>query len=969
MSASPARHRVMRVDMTDAAEGFWAAKRLVDPADSPSAPKHARKAPARYALNIGRVGALAVSLGIGLAIANASTGTAYAETDADSSSKATPAASSNSPDPKGDEDAKTTPQADNDEAADDDVDDDVKDVIEPDDDPDATNVDIDTKDIDTKDIDTDDIDDGAPGADVESVALDAVANQGDATGDTIIDEETSSPAAPAPLGAVLPIVASGTSTAPPAPSPARKAVSGIPAKAADADVVGAVVSSVVAPLTTSSQAASPVTNVALAWLRRILSHTFANKTPVVNSVNVTTFLGIATITIDAYDPNGDPLTYEIVSGSGPANGLVVPGIIPGTFIYTPNPLKLLQGQVQDTFTVKIRDDSEHLTGALGGIQRLLEGLARAFGFAQRDNFDQVVNVTVDPVIDLPGAPPLVVVTGGATYRLGSPGVKPLTSVSITDVDSDYVKGATVTVTKTDVLSPSSVSGDILNFTDTEKITGSYNASTGVLTLTGTATEAEYEAALASVTFTATQVIDGLLGIGTVGRTVTVVVTDSSGVPNALPAFALMSVEYALPGAKPVVSLSGSTPTFVLGKGAVAALTSVSISDSDSTKLSGAKVTVTASPLLLDVFIDGDTLTFSDTDKIVGSYNSGTGVLTLTGVATLAEYQAALQSISFSATDGGGLIFGAPVDRTITVTVTDDGATRSTSNADSATVKVARPVPPTVSLSGASPTFIFGRSPVTALPSVVIADSDSAMLSGAKVTVQGLTLGVPSGHVTGDVLGFVNGNGISMVSNSGGVLTLTGNATLAAYQAALQSITFSATQPGGLLDLLLDRRITVTVTDETSSTSNDGSSTIKVAKPATPSVSLWGTDVVGSSTVRLGAAATKVIESVTIDDADSETMSGAVVAVKNSITGSHISGDSLGYVAANGISVKSNVNGVLTLTGNATKAAYKAALESITFDATTGGGLVVPAIRTLSVALSDEYNLTGTQTMTIFVSLL
>jgi hypothetical protein len=395
--------------------------------------------------------------------------------------------------------------------------------------------------------------------------------------------------------------------------------------------------------------------------------------------------------------------------------------------------------------------------------------------------------------------------------------------------------------------------------------------------------------------------------------------------------------------------------------------SISISDSDSTKLSGAKVTVTASPLVLDVFIAGDTLTFSDTDKIVGSYNASTGVLTLTGVATLAEYQAALQSISFSATDGGGLLFGAPVDRTVTVTVTDNGATRATSNADSATVKVARPAPPTVSLSGASPTFVFGRSPVTALPSVVISDSDSAMLSGAKVTVQGLTLGIPSGHVAGDVLGFVNGNGISVSSNSGGVLTLTGEATLAAYQAALQSITFSATQLGGLFGL--DRRITVTVSDEMGSTSNDDSATVKVANPVTPSVSLWGTDVVGSSTVRLGAAATKVIESATIDDADSETMSGAVIAVRNSLTGSHISGDSLSYTNANGISVKSNVNGVLTLTGNATKAAYEAALESITFDATVSGGLLLPAVRTLSVALSDEYNLTGSQTMTIFVSVL
>ena len=42
--------------------------------------------------------------------------------------------------------------------------------------------------------------------------------------------------------------------------------------------------------------------------------------------------------------------------------------------------------------------------------------------------------------------------------------------------------------------------DVLGFTNQNGITGSYNAATGVLTLTGTATLANYQTALRSVTY-------------------------------------------------------------------------------------------------------------------------------------------------------------------------------------------------------------------------------------------------------------------------------------------------------------------------------------------------------------------------------------------------------------------------------------------------------------------------------------
>ena len=48
------------------------------------------------------------------------------------------------------------------------------------------------------------------------------------------------------------------------------------------------------------------------------------------------------------------------------------------------------------------------------------------------------------------------------------------------------------------------------------------------------------------------------------------------------------------------------------------------------------------------FFAGDTLNFTNQNGITGSYNSGTGVLTLTGTRRVANYQAALRSITFLA---------------------------------------------------------------------------------------------------------------------------------------------------------------------------------------------------------------------------------------------------------------------------------------------------------------------------------
>ena len=84
---------------------------------------------------------------------------------------------------------------------------------------------------------------------------------------------------------------------------------------------------------------------------------------------------------------------------------------------------------------------------------------------------------------------------GQTFTLGSAAVTVSADMTVTSSDVD-ITGATETITNVQ-------SGDTLHFTSQNGITGSYNSGTGVLTLTGSATPAQYQAALQSVTFSTT----------------------------------------------------------------------------------------------------------------------------------------------------------------------------------------------------------------------------------------------------------------------------------------------------------------------------------------------------------------------------------------------------------------------------------------------------------------------------------
>jgi hypothetical protein len=176
---------------------------------------------------------------------------------------------------------------------------------------------------------------------------------------------------------------------------------------------------------------------------------------------------------------------------------------------------------------------------------------------------------------------------------------------------------------------------------------------------------------------------------------------------------------------PVLSNGGNSVTYTPAGAAVTIDGGLGVSDTSSATLAGATVTIGAG------FLSGDRLSCTNPGPLSVSYDAVTGVLTLTGGASVGAYQAALESVTFSSTLVDPSNSGADPSRSVwTVT---DGALSS--NTITSTVDVGTPQVPTlitlVSFNGTD-----GRDPEAG----VIADAAGNLLGTAY-------LGGPNGQGT------------------------------------------------------------------------------------------------------------------------------------------------------------------------------------------------------------------------------
>jgi T5SS/PEP-CTERM-associated repeat protein len=123
---------------------------------------------------------------------------------------------------------------------------------------------------------------------------------------------------------------------------------------------------------------------------------------------------------------------------------------------------------------------------------------------------------------------------------------------------------------------------------------------------------------------------------------------------------------------PILQDAGNTTTYVSSGAAVAIDPGLTISDAESTTLVGASISVSNGSFPGD----GDVLSASTAGTaIFASYNSTTQVLTLSGGATLADYQRVLRSVAFDSGAADPTEATSQPTRTITWVI-NDGTTTS-----------------------------------------------------------------------------------------------------------------------------------------------------------------------------------------------------------------------------------------------------------------------------------------------------
>ncbi|NMZ17026.1 tandem-95 repeat protein, partial [Pseudomonas rhodesiae] len=315
-------------------------------------------------------------------------------------------------------------------------------------------------------------------------------------------------------------------------------------------------------------------------------------------------------------------------------------------------------------------------------------------------------ITVTAVNDAPVLGNASTNAFGDTYIEGKPGGFVATTLTISDVDNSTLQSAKVTLVNH--LADDVLIADVSN----TKIAVSYDKATGILTLSGEATKAEYQEVLRSVHFASESE-----NPDPVNRTLTITVNDGQ-----LDSAPVTSVVHVVPVNDPPVVKFDST-TFTEQKDAVALVENLTIKDVDNTTFSKVVVTV-------DHLASGDVLSNTDVLKALavagititqsGSAADGKIIYTLTSDSatgsSAADFVKVVEAITFQSPGDNPV----GTDRTVTIDVTDVGG----GNLD-------REPPQTGSATGKVTIDLFNDAPIASADNTT-ADEDHT----AKIVLDG-----------------------------------------------------------------------------------------------------------------------------------------------------------------------------------------------------------------------------------------
>ena len=446
-------------------------------------------------------------------------------------------------------------------------------------------------------------------------------------------------------------------------------------------------------------------------------------------------------------------------------------------------------------------------------------------------------------------------------------ISPFSGVAISDVDVGQTETVTVTLS-------SSANGTLSNLGG-----GSYNGATGVYSVTGS--DAAVSAAVDGLVFTPTA--HQVAPDDTVTTTFSIQATDTAGGTSSDSTTTVIATAANDP---PVIAgaVAGQTMT---DEAAITPFSGVSVSDVDFGQTETVTVTLSSAA-------NG---TLSDVDG--GSFNSGTGVYTITGTDNAVT--TALKALVFTPTPHQ-VAPGSSVTTAFSIQATDT-AGASSSNGTTTVIATAVNDPPVIAGAVAGQ-ITTDEATITPLSGVSISDADSGQTETVTVTLSSAANGTLS-----DVDGGSFNSGTGVYSISG---------TDAAVTTALDALVFTPTAHQVAPGSSVTTTFSIHATDTAGGTSSDSTTTVAVTAVNNPPVIAGA--VAGQATT--DEATVTPLSGVTISDVDFGQTETVTVTLSSTANGtlSNLDGGSF-----------NGSTGVYSISG--TDAAVSTALDGLIFTPT------------------------------------
>ena len=533
------------------------------------------------------------------------------------------------------------------------------------------------------------------------------------------------------------------------------------------------------------------------------------------------------------------------------------------------------------------------------------------------------NVEVDANTRIDVAPVLYGIETTTLSAIGAASTPVTSTLAVYDKNFDNWTSATITITGN-----YQSNQDVLTFAKTPHITGSWNSTSGTLTLSGTDSVSNYRVALRNVMYHNTSASPNMA----LTRTISFQANNGDLLSNIVTRNLTDRT-----GATPTISGFTSPLTYVEKAAPVTIAPNLVVTQPDGLNFASATVTLVN-------WQDGDRLNFSNIYGLQHTFSedlvAGTAVLTMTGNDTAAHYQTELSSVIFWCVAGNPMTW---LQQVATFTVTDIVSHSASGTQNIRINPIANSAPPVVSGVGSTVTYVQSSNQLTVAPSLVVSQPAGLKIFSAAVSF--------SNWQDGDRLVFNNTafqhTFFEDLVGHTAVLTLTGFDTAANYQAVLRTVAFYIV--AGVVNPVT-RVATITVNDIYA---NSGSGTQNVSVSKVDAPPLVQVNDSTALTYKANNPPIAIFGNASVTEPDSNNLTSLTVQITSGYQNNSNGHDLLSFTNAYGIVGSFNATtGMLTFTGTIYVGYYREVLRLVTFS--TSGSAVSTATRTFTVIATDDF---------------